>query len=576
MTMTHVLLAVVMAAAGPGALSAAAQQPAGDVPVERAAPPTPDAPAAPQPSESSAPPPEPGAQGDGDTSQDVPSGDVERPRRFPRPVFRVGGNYRLPAGEESNDVMVITGNTTIAGRVWGDVVSVAGATRLRSTAVVHGSFIVLGGHADIEGGAEVRRDLVVIGAGLNAPGEFMAGGEHIVIEPAVLGGRLDALVPWITQGLLWGRLIVPGIPWIWSVVSLVFLAYLALNLVFDRPVRACADTLSQRPLSAFLAGLLVLLLSGPVLLLLTVSLVGIIAVPFVVCALLLAWIIGKVGVARWIGFHTVPEHPAASPRRMLGVRSFAIGFAVLCIAYTIPVLGLVAWTTVGVLGLGAAALAFMSGYRREVPAAPPRAVPPPPAAPPVPTAPAPAAAPVQPAAVAAPPEPPAPAYVPLEAPMPARLSEPAPAAEALHDHAAPAPAAPARSPGLLAFPRASFRDRLGAFLLDFILVLLGILLLGLDGDPPQRFLLLLLAYHIAFWTWKGTTVGGIICQLRVVRVNGEPLRFVDALVRGLSSILSLAVLGLGGLWILKDPERQSWHDKVAATYVVKVPRHYTL
>ena len=75
---------------------------------------------------------------------------------------------------------------------------------------------------------------------------------------------------------------------------------------------------------------------------------------------------------------------------------------------------------------------------------------------------------------------------------------------------------------------------------------------------------------------KTTTVGGIICQLRVVRVDGAPLRFVDALVRGLSSMFSLAVLGLGCLWILKDPERQAWHDRIAGTYVVQVPRNWAL
>ena len=62
----------------------------------------------------------------------------------------------------------------------------------------------------------------------------------------------------------------------------------------------------------------------------------------------------------------------------------------------------------------------------------------------------------------------------------------------------------------------------------------------------------------------------------MVRVDGAPLRFIDALVRGLSSIFSLAVLGLGALWILKDPERQAWHDKIAGTYVVKVPRNWPL
>jgi uncharacterized RDD family membrane protein YckC len=128
---------------------------------------------------------------------------------------------------------------------------------------------------------------------------------------------------------------------------------------------------------------------------------------------------------------------------------------------------------------------------------------------------------------------------------------------------------------LVSFPRASFRDRLAAFVLDVILVVIARQLIELnEGSRPLLFFLL--AYHIGFWTWKGTTVGGIICQLRVVRVDGTPLRFVDALVRGLSSIFSLAVLGIGGLWILRDPERQAWHDKIAGTYVVKVPRNWPL
>jgi uncharacterized RDD family membrane protein YckC len=51
---------------------------------------------------------------------------------------------------------------------------------------------------------------------------------------------------------------------------------------------------------------------------------------------------------------------------------------------------------------------------------------------------------------------------------------------------------------------------------------------------------------------------------------------VDALVRGLSSVFSLVVLGIGCFWILWDPERQAWHDKIAGTYVVRVPRNWPL
>jgi uncharacterized RDD family membrane protein YckC len=130
---------------------------------------------------------------------------------------------------------------------------------------------------------------------------------------------------------------------------------------------------------------------------------------------------------------------------------------------------------------------------------------------------------------------------------------------------------------LASFPRAAFRDRLAAFVLDVILVQIAYRVVDdFARLDEEAFFLLLLLYHIGFWTWKATTVGGIICQLRVTRVDGAPLTFADALVRGLSSIFSLVVAGLGCLWILKDPDRQAWHDKIAGTYVVKVPKNWPL
>ena len=90
------------------------------------------------------------------------------------------------------------------------------------------------------------------------------------------------------------------------------------------------------------------------------------------------------------------------------------------------------------------------------------------------------------------------------------------------------------------------------------------------------FFVLVLGYHVAFWAWKGTTLGGIICSLRVVRTNGENPRFVDALVRGLSAIFSVVALGLGLFWMINDSHRQMWHDKIAGTVVVKLPREMVL
>jgi uncharacterized RDD family membrane protein YckC len=88
-----------------------------------------------------------------------------------------------------------------------------------------------------------------------------------------------------------------------------------------------------------------------------------------------------------------------------------------------------------------------------------------------------------------------------------------------------------------------------------------------DGGPQIVFG----GYFVLLWMWRGTTVGGMVCNLRIVRTDGDAMAPFDAVVRALASVLSFAALGLGFLWILRDPERQAWHDKIAGTYVVKVP-----
>jgi uncharacterized RDD family membrane protein YckC len=58
----------------------------------------------------------------------------------------------------------------------------------------------------------------------------------------------------------------------------------------------------------------------------------------------------------------------------------------------------------------------------------------------------------------------------------------------------------------------------------------------------------------------------------VSRLDGQPLTFVIALVRGLAAGFSVVVLFLGFLWIIWDKDKQGWHDRIAGTVVVKLPR----
>ena len=485
-----------------------------------------------------------------------------------RNTFRLGQNLTIGPNDIVRDAAVVFGDAYVSGRVTGNLVVIFGTARVAKSAIIDGDFVSIGGKATVEEGAVARRDVIVLGGPIEAPASFAAGGGQIVIGPGILGGSLEGLVPYLSRGLAWGRVIVPDLPWVWGIVAIFFLIYAALNLIFERPVRTCATTLHDRPLTTFGAGLLVLLLIGPICVLLAISIIGIAVVPFLICALVAGAIIGKVGVARFIGMTAVEEDPDGN--RAHAARSFVIGFAVLTIAYMIPVLGLISWAIVAVLGLGSAFLSFMSAYRRENPAKPPVVLSPPPAPPmpppqaPVFTTPSAANAPVAFDGSAA--------GIPTA--PPAHQVLPSPGAAYAY---APSAAAYAGSALLAAQPRAMFRDRLAAFLVDiFVVFVTTAFLSSLDIFDGPEFFPLLLIYMIVFWSVKQTTLGGIVCQIRLVRTDGAPLTFADALVRGLAGVVSLLILGIGALWILRDPERQAWHDKIAGTYVVKVPRGWSI
>ena len=481
------------------------------------------------------------------------------------PTLRVGTDYTLEHGREVSDVIVVLGNVRLAGRAHRDVVVVFGTAYIDDTAEIDGSLVIVGGHASIGSRARVGRDLLVFGGSVDAAPGFMPGGEHVVVDPRAFGINVDAIVPWLTRGVLWGRPLVPSLQWLWLVVGAFLLAYMLLTLALERPVRRAADTIAAKPVSTFLTGLLVLLLIGPVGLLLAASVIGAIVVPFAVCGLLAAWVIGKAGVLRWLGMRIAPEPRDADgvASRSVALRSLVLGAVVVTVAYMVPIVGFLTWGLGGIMALGTAVLTIRDGYRRENPYTP-RVL----------------------ARRSAPLSPPQPAASPATEPL---VSPPLAATEPLPGTATPyysdtgtattfPPSSPMPdAPSLSAFPRAGFLERLAAFAIDVIVVVIGARALDLLYAPvDRRFILFLVLYHFAFWATKGTTVGGMICNLRVIKLDGEPLRPAEALVRAVAGVLSGAVAGIGFLWMLKDPHGETWHDKIAGTQVVKVPRNYPI
>jgi hypothetical protein len=221
------------------------------------------------------------------------------------------------------------------------VLVVLGSARLAGTASIGGSLVVVGGGVVAQEGARVRRELVVVGGALRAPATFSADYNQVVIGSPMLGELLDDVTPWLTGGLVLGRVIVPELEWVWVIVAVFFVVYLLLNTVFHGPVSATADALATRPMSAFFGGLLILVLTIPVIAILAASVIGLAVVPFLLCALVVAGLVGKTAVARAMGRGVTGTR---SPEgRVAGFIAFIIGIVLLTLVYLVHVLGLVTW-----------------------------------------------------------------------------------------------------------------------------------------------------------------------------------------------------------------------------------------
>ena len=145
---------------------------------------------------------------------------------------------------------------------------------------------------------------------------------------------------------------------------------------------------------------------------------------------------------------------------------------------------------------------------------------------------------------------------------------------------APMPYAPPVMISAATLPRAGFWIRVAAAFLDFLLIAVTTTMLHemlrLRIEGPGLLFFGLAAYSAAMWKSRGTTIGGIICGLKVVRTDDRPIDWTIAIVRALSAFLSFAVAGLGFIWVAFDDEKQSWHDKIAGTTIVKVPKGISL
>ena len=78
-------------------------------------------------------------------------------------------------------------------------------------------------------------------------------------------------------------------------------------------------------------------------------------------------------------------------------------------------------------------------------------------------------------------------------------------------------------------------------------------------------------YYGIPWTRRGQTLGMVAWRLRLERADGSLPRWPDVPKRLAAATLSLLPAGLGWWWMLVDPERLAWHDRLSGTRIVLTP-----
>jgi len=134
-------------------------------------------------------------------------------------------------------------------------------------------------------------------------------------------------------------------------------------------------------------------------------------------------------------------------------------------------------------------------------------------------------------------------------------------------------------------PNAGFMRRLLALLYDWLLIIALMMVLSVPlvapsneaiavGNPWYRAGLIALtaSFFAGFWCYRGQTLGMRAWRLKVVDHQGNELSPATAMLRFTAACFSTAAFGMGFIWILFDPDKLSWHDRLSRTRIVQLPK----
>ncbi len=255
-------------------------------------------------------------------------------------IFMAGRDVTVEQGQTVENVVVVGGQATINGLVEQNVITVGGSVVLTNNAVVRGNVIVVGG-------------IVVKGSG------SLIFGDITEVNSATLADSINSAMRGELEG--WSLIL--------NVISLCFFAIiliiaLIMALLMPRSLDAVVGAIRTYTLKSFFLGFLATLMIVPFFMLLAISVIGILLIPFAFTALLLAAIIGFTAFGSLLGNIIITKMFSGYQRSI--VKETLVGLCLLWLLGWIPFyIGMLIKALAITFGLGGVVLALTSRKTRQ-------------------------------------------------------------------------------------------------------------------------------------------------------------------------------------------------------------------
>jgi hypothetical protein len=295
---------------------------------------------------------------DSASNDDPPAKKKHRHSEGSADAIVTGESYKLEPGQSTNGaVVLIGGNGEINGTINGDLVLIGSKANFGGT--VNGDFVTIGSNLLFKPGAVANGDYVSVASAVRGEEELTTNGERVT-----LNGYSPA-VPVIKEALtniVQLRPMSPSSVFSWILAIIMLTVSLVLGLIFPQVFAVTEAIVRNRPGNSLLVGLAVILGGTVLSFLLAITVVGIIALPFLALVFLVLNLFGCTLVCYSIGKRIAPQ---ATNRSYAVYVWIILGTVVTWVLYCIPIIGFLAAGLASLLGLGTFAIYLVERFRRN-------------------------------------------------------------------------------------------------------------------------------------------------------------------------------------------------------------------